>query len=58
MIGTNFGIYRPANAGSNTNGNNQVGPVQSTNPAQEVIHYLNISILFDSFHRFIGFTIK
>ena len=36
MIGTNFGIYRPANASSNVNGNNLAGPPGNINPAQEV----------------------
>lgn len=36
MIGTNFGIFRPANAGSNTNGNNQGGSAAPVNPVQEV----------------------
>ncbi|TMW47791.1 hypothetical protein DOY81_007129 [Sarcophaga bullata] len=35
MIGTNFGIYRPANASSNANGNNLAGPPGNVNPAQE-----------------------
>lgn len=36
MIGTNFGIYRPANAGSNNNGGNHPVPAGFTNPIQEV----------------------
>ena len=38
MIGTNFGIFRPANASSNSNGsNNQNVPAGTANPTQEVL---------------------